>query len=62
MTSLGAVALNCSYVWEPTTALRWSQVPYTTFRPAVLEQAWRCLKTGNVEWRSIPLFIQGATT
>lgn len=32
--------------WQLTAALRW--------QGAVLMQAWQCLESGDVEWRSVP--------
>ena len=48
--------------WEATTMLRWRKVttgviPGTDARLAdrILEQAWRNLDNGTIEWREVPL-------
>ena len=49
--------------WEATPMLRWRRVitgaiPGTTdahTATRILEQAWRNLDTGDIEWREVPL-------
>lgn len=34
------------HTWQQTSGLRW--------RGPVLEQAWQCIETGEIEWREVP--------
>ncbi len=43
--------------WTLTNQLRWRGVPHTTTEPRVLEQAWRCIETGELSWTPVPLEI-----
>ena len=36
--------------WEPTVHLRWQNI----LGKSVLQQAWRCLETGEVNWQEVP--------
>ena len=40
--------------WEPTMRLRWRFVQLFGQMP-ILEQAWGCNETGEIEWRSLEL-------
>lgn len=42
--------------FKPTMALRFYQRHNAT-SPKVLQQAWRCAETGDIEWRDVPLEV-----
>ena len=39
--------------WTVTPSLRWLKPPLST-PPPKLQQAWRCLETGETEWKDVP--------
>jgi hypothetical protein len=41
--------------WQPTGELRWYSEQ--SGQPVQLQQAWRCVKNGQVAWREVPLII-----
>lgn len=53
-----AIAINLAEpeAMRQTMMLRWRQVPHTTTKPPVLEQAW-VGERGRIEWRPVPLVI-----
>ena len=42
--------------WVCSQHLRWRQIPGTTARAPVLEQAWQS-NTGKIEWREVPTVV-----
>lgn len=44
--------------WERTSALRWFGKRDTTTEPRILQQAWRCRETGEIDWQQIPLELE----
>lgn len=41
-------------ILECTNKLRWVAPPETTTKSPRLQQAWRDIKTGELQWRDVP--------
>lgn len=60
MTDLALHYYGRAAVWESMRELRWILPDTTTTHQPILQQAWRDLTTGRVEWRKVPLQIVSA--
>lgn len=49
---------NSGTLFERTSKLRWLGKNGTTTEPRILQQAWFCPETGEVEWQDIPLELE----
>jgi len=43
-----------SKTWFLTPSLRWALPRATTTKSDILQQAWRCQETGEVNWVDVP--------